>query len=71
MILVVILGSISDLEHAFHLFQKHAERLLNAKIRALQSDWDDEYRHLSRHIMHQGIHHHVMRSHASQQNGIA
>jgi hypothetical protein len=68
---IYLLKRKSDLEHAFHLFQKHAERLLNAKIHALQSDWDDEYRHLSRHIMHQGIRHHVTCSHASQQNGIA
>jgi hypothetical protein len=76
MISVVILGSISSSASLmssmlFTCFRTHVERLLNAKICALHSDWGGEYRRLSHHIMHQGIRHRVTCPHTSQQNGIA
>jgi hypothetical protein len=62
---IYLLKRKSDVEHAFHLFQKHVERLLNAKICALHSDWGGEYRRLSHHITHQGIRHRVTCPHTS------
>ena len=36
---IYLLKHKSDVEQVFYNFQAHVERLLNAKIRAVQSDW--------------------------------
>jgi histone deacetylase 1/2 len=61
----------SDVEKSFYHFQTHVERLLQTKIRMVQSDGGGEYTRLSKYFDHTGIHHRVTCSHTSQQNGIA
>lgn len=60
-----------DVEQVFYSFQTHVERLLNTKIRIIQSDWGGKYRRLSRYFHKTGISHRVTCPHTSQQNGIA
>ena len=36
---IYLLKHKSDVETIFYAFQNHVERLLNTKIRAIQSDW--------------------------------
>jgi histone deacetylase 1/2 len=40
----------SDVEQVFYNFQAHVERLLQTKIRAIQSDWGGEYYRLHRYF---------------------
>jgi histone deacetylase 1/2 len=61
----------SDVEQVFYNFQAHVERLLQTKIRAIQSDWGGEYHRLHRYFQNVGISHRVSCPHTSQQNGIA
>ena len=61
----------SDVEQAFYTFQKHVERMLDTKIKNVQSDWGGEYHRLHAYFQHTGIAHHVSCLHTSQQNGIA
>jgi histone deacetylase 1/2 len=61
----------SDVESIFYTFQSHVERLLNAKIRTVQSDWGGEYHRLHAYFARTGIAHRVSCPHTSQQNGIA
>jgi histone deacetylase 1/2 len=61
----------SDVESIFYTFQNHVERLLNAKIRSVQSDWGGEYHRLHAYFERTGIAHRVSCPHTSQQNGIA
>uniref|UniRef100_A0ACD5TNX4 Uncharacterized protein n=1 Tax=Avena sativa TaxID=4498 RepID=A0ACD5TNX4_AVESA len=68
---IYLLKRKSDVEEAFYTFQKHVERMLNTKIRAVQSDWGGEYHRLSRYFQREGILHRVSCPHTSQQNGIA
>ena len=55
----------------FYAFQAHVERLLNTKIKAVQSDWGGEYHKLHRYFQRIGIVHRVSCPHTSQQNGVA
>jgi hypothetical protein len=55
----------------FHEFQQLAERQLNKKILAIQSDWGGEYEHLNSFFSKIGIAHHVSCPHTHQQNGSA
>jgi histone deacetylase 1/2 len=68
---IYLLKHKSDVEQVFYAFQDHVERLLNTKIKAVQSDWGGEYHKLSRYFQHTGISHRVSCPHTSQQNGIA
>ena len=75
MISVVLLGFTvyrkSDVEQALYTFQKHVERMLDTKIKTVQSDWGGEYHRLNRYFAQEGITHRVTCPHTSQQNGIA
>jgi histone deacetylase 1/2 len=68
---IYLLKNKSDVEQVFYAFQAHVERLLNTKIKAVQSDWGGEYQRLHRHFQRTGISHRVPYPHTSQQNGIA
>ena len=68
---IYLLKNKSDVEQVFYTFQTHVERLLNAKIKAVQSDWGGEYHRLHRYFERTGIVHRVSCPHTSQQNGIA
>jgi histone deacetylase 1/2 len=49
----------SDVEAVFLQFQKHAEHMLNTKIRSVQSDWGGEYHRLHKYFQATGIDHHI------------
>jgi histone deacetylase 1/2 len=68
---IYLLKHKSDVEQIFYNFQTHVERLLNSKIRAVQSDWGGEYHRLHKYFQRTGISHRVSCPHTSQQNGIA
>jgi histone deacetylase 1/2 len=55
----------------FHEFQQLAERQLNKKILAIQSDWGGEYERLNSFFIKIDIAHHVSCPHTYQQNGSA
>jgi histone deacetylase 1/2 len=61
----------SDVEQSFYHFQTHVERLLQTKIRMVQTDGGGEYRRLSRFFSRIGIQHRLICPHTSKQNGIA
>ncbi|CAM8893629.1 unnamed protein product [Rhodiola kirilowii] len=61
----------SDVESVFYAFQSHVERLLNLKIRAVQSDGGGEFSHLRTYFRRTGISHRVSCPHTSQRNGVA
>ena len=61
----------SDVEQVFYAFQAHVERLLDGKIKAVQSGWGGEYHRLHRYFQRTGISHRVSCPHTSQQNGVA
>ena len=61
----------SDVFHVFLCFQKHVERLLNAKILCFQSDWGGEYQKLYKYFEEIGIKHQVSCPYTHQQNGSA
>ena len=67
---IYLLKHKSDVEHVFYAFQAHVERLLDTKIKAVQSDWGGEYHKLHRYFQTTGISHRVSCPHTSQQNGI-
>jgi hypothetical protein len=53
-------------------FQAHVERLLDTKIKHVQSDWGGEYQKLhNQYFKNLGIAHHVSCPHTHQQNGSA
>lgn len=59
-------------QHIFRLFQAHVERLLNTKIKSVQSDWGGEYQKLhTQFFTSLGISHRVSCPHTHQQNGSA
>jgi histone deacetylase 1/2 len=60
-----------DVEAVFLQFQKHAEHMLNTKIRSVQSDWGGEYHRLHKYFQATGIDHHISCPHTHQQNGLA
>ena len=47
---IYLLKHKSDVEEVFYAFQAHVERLLNTKIKAVQSDWGGEYHKLHRYF---------------------
>jgi histone deacetylase 1/2 len=47
---IYLLKHKSDVEQVFYSFQTHVERLLNAEIKAVQSDWGGEYHRLHRYF---------------------
>jgi hypothetical protein len=59
----------SEVFDFFWDFQVHAERLLNHKILAVQTDWGGEYQKLSPFFARLGISHLVSCPHTHQQNG--
>ena len=68
---IYLIKNKSDVEQIFYNFQNHVERLLNAKIRIVQSDWGGEYHKLHQYFRRVGISHRVSCPHTSQQNGMA
>jgi histone deacetylase 1/2 len=61
----------SDVYDVFLQFQKHVERLLNCKIKHVQTDWGGEYEKLHPFFHNLGISHRVSCPHTHQQNGTA
>lgn len=60
----------TEAQHIFCLFQAHVERLLNTKIKSVQSDWGGEYQKLhTQFFTSLGISHCVSCPHTHQQNG--
>jgi hypothetical protein len=57
----------SDDIQVFIKFQSMVERLLNAKIKSVQTDWGDEYRNLHKYFQSIGILHLVSCPHTHQQ----
>jgi transposase InsO family protein len=58
--------------HIFLQFQSHVERLLNTKIKCVQSDWGGEYQKIhNTFFCSMGITHRVSCPHTHQQNGSA
>jgi hypothetical protein len=53
----------------FLKFQLMVERLLNAKIKSVQTDWGGEYRNLNKYFWSVGILHRVSCPHTHQQQG--
>jgi histone deacetylase 1/2 len=47
---IYLLKHMSDVEQVFYAFQAHVERLLDGKIKAVQSDWGGEYHRLHRYF---------------------
>ena len=68
---IYLLKHKSDVEQVFYNFQAHVERLLDCKIKAVQSDWGGEYHKLHLYFQCTGIFHRVSCPNTSQQNGIA
>lgn len=62
----------TEVQRIFLQFQTHAERLLDTKIKFVQSDWGGEYQKLHTQFFRTlGIAHHVSCPHTHQQNGSA
>jgi len=62
----------TEVQRIFLQFQKHVERLLDNKIRCVQSDWGGEYQKLHNQFFTSlGITHRVSCPHTHQQNGSA
>jgi len=59
----------SDVMQVFLNFQSMVERLLNAKIKSVQTDWGGEYRNLHKYFQSVGILHRVSCPHTHQQQG--
>jgi hypothetical protein len=60
----------TEVQRIFLQFQAHVERLLDAKIKCVQSDWGGEYQKLHNQFFRSlGISHHVSCPHTHQQNG--
>ena len=68
---IYLIKNKSDVEQVFYNFQNHVERLLNTKIRSVQSDWGGEYQKLHHYFQKVGITHRVSCPYTSQQNGVA
>jgi hypothetical protein len=59
----------TDVQHIFLTFQAHVERLLDTKIKYVQSNWGGEYQNLHNQFFTSlGIGHHVFCPHTHQQN---
>jgi hypothetical protein len=62
----------SEAPHIFLQFQTHVERLLDTKIKCVQSDWGGEYQKIHNTFFRSlGISHRVSCPHTHQQNGSA
>jgi transposase InsO family protein len=62
----------SEVPRIFRQFQTHVERLLNTKIKCVQSDWGGEYQKIHNTLFRLlGIAHRVSCPHTHQQNGSA
>jgi hypothetical protein len=60
----------TDAQRLFVQFQAHVERLLDTKIKCVQSDWGGEYQKLhTQFFTSLGIAHRVSCPHTHQQNG--
>jgi len=59
----------SDVMPVFIKFQSMTERLLNTKIKSVQTDWGGEYRNLHQYFQSIGIVHRVSCPHTHQQQG--
>jgi len=59
----------SDVMQVFLNFQSIVERLLNAKIKSVQTDWGGEYRNLHKYFQSVGILHRGSCPHTHQQQG--
>ncbi|GKE43776.1 retrovirus-related pol polyprotein from transposon TNT 1-94 [Tanacetum coccineum] len=70
-VIVYLICHRSDVESVFLQFQNHVERLLNRKIKIVQSDWGGEYQKLNRYFTSIGIQHRVSCPHTHRQNGSA
>jgi hypothetical protein len=66
---VFSISSKSNAMTVFLKFQAMIERLLNTKIKSVQSDWGGEYRNLSKYFQTIGIIHRVSCPHTHQQQG--
>jgi len=66
---VFAIQSKSDVMPTFLKFQVMVERLLNSKIKSVQSDWGGEYRNLHTYFQSIGITHHISCPHTHQQQG--
>jgi transposase InsO family protein len=67
---VYFLKQKSEVEQVFLHFQNHVERMLNTKIKCVQSDWGGEFQRLHAYFNQTGITHHISCPHTHQQNGI-
>jgi transposase InsO family protein len=62
----------TEAHHIFLQIQSHVERLLNTKIKCVQSDWGGEYQKIhNTFFCSMGITHRVSCPHTHQQNGSA
>jgi hypothetical protein len=62
----------TDVQHIVLTFQAHEERLLDIKIKYVQSDWGVEYQKMHNQFFTSlGIGHRVSCPHTHQQNGSA
>jgi histone deacetylase 1/2 len=61
----------SEVFEKFRDFQNLVERLLERKIKVVQTDWGGEYQRLNTFFQRIGIEHHVSCPHTHQQNGAA
>jgi hypothetical protein len=69
---IYLMNDRTDAQRIFMLFQAHVERLLDTKIKRIQSDWGGEYQKLHHQFFTKlGIAHHVSCPHTHQQNGSA
>jgi hypothetical protein len=69
---VYLMHDRSEVQRIFLQFQTHVERLLDTKIKYVQSDWGEEYQKLHNQFFRSlGIAHHVSCPHTHQQNDSA
>jgi histone deacetylase 1/2 len=68
---IYLLRHKSEVFQHFHEFQNLVERLFDAKIKAMQTNWGGEYQKLNSFFQRIGISHHVSFPHTHQQNGSA
>jgi hypothetical protein len=67
---IYFLKNKSNVKVVFLQFQKHVEKMLNAKICSVQSDWGGEYHRLHNYSKATSIDHHISCPHTHQQNGL-
>lgn len=67
---IYLLKAKSEAISAFHQFKASSELQLNAKIKALQTDWGGEFRVFPNFLKDFGIHHRLICPHTHHQNGV-